>query len=49
VVIPKELGEMEYRGKRYIGMKAYCTLRAGERVFRVDRILELNVLRQTEA
>ncbi len=41
VIWPKEVGEMEYRGKRYLGMRAFCTQRNEERTFRVDRILEI--------
>jgi hypothetical protein len=42
VVRPEMLGEMEYRGKKYLGLRAFCTKRNEERVFRVDRILEIN-------
>jgi ATP-dependent exoDNAse (exonuclease V) alpha subunit len=41
VVIPDAVGEMEYRGKRYLGMQAFCLKRNEDRVFRVDRILEM--------
>jgi len=41
VVRPKAVGEMEYRGKKYLGMRAFCLKRNEERVFRVDRILEI--------
>ena len=41
VVRPEVVGEMEYRGKRYLGMRAFCTQRNEERVFRIDRILEI--------
>jgi hypothetical protein len=41
VVRPEMVGEMEYRGKRYLGMRAFCTQRNEERVFRIDRILEI--------
>ncbi len=41
VVDPHDVGEMEYQGKTYIGLAAYCRMRRDERVFRVDRILEL--------
>lgn len=41
VIWPKEVGEMEYRGKRYLGMRAFCAQRNEERTFRVDRILEI--------
>jgi ATP-dependent DNA helicase PIF1 len=41
VVRPEAVGEMEYRGKTYTGMRAFCLMRNEERVFRVDRILEI--------
>ena len=41
VVRPEEVGEMEYRGKKYLGMRAFCLKRREERVFRIDRILEI--------
>jgi len=41
VVKPEAVGEMEYRGKKYLGMRAFCLKRNEERVFRVDRILEI--------
>lgn len=40
-VRPMTLGEEEYKGKTFLGMKAYCALRQEERVFSVDRILEI--------
>ncbi len=40
---PKIVGEMEYLGKKYIGLKAFCLLRQEERTFRVDRMLELRI------
>jgi predicted DNA-binding transcriptional regulator YafY len=41
VVRPEALGEMEYHGKKYLGMRAFCTKRNEERTFRIDRILEM--------
>ncbi|MFC2003697.1 WYL domain-containing protein, partial [Chloroflexota bacterium] len=41
VVRPEAVGEMEYRGKKYLGMQAFCLKRHEERVFRIDRILEI--------
>ncbi|MFC1893389.1 AAA family ATPase [Chloroflexota bacterium] len=41
VVRPEAVGEMEYRGKKYLGMQAFCLKRNEERVFRIDRILEI--------
>ena len=41
VVRPEAVGEMEYRGKNYLGMRAFCLKRNEERVFRIDRILDI--------
>ena len=41
VILPSYVGEMEYLGKTYMGVEARCFLRNEERVFRVDRILEM--------
>jgi hypothetical protein len=41
VIRPEAVGEMEYRGKNYLGMRAFCMKRNEERVFRIDRILEI--------
>jgi ATP-dependent DNA helicase PIF1 len=38
---PEALGEMEYQGKKYLGMRAFCLKRNEYRVFRIDRILEI--------
>ena len=41
VILPKSVGEMEYMGKKYTGLDAYCFSRKDDRIFRVDRILEI--------
>jgi ATP-dependent DNA helicase PIF1 len=41
VVAPSRVGKETYQGQEYQGMKAYCVLRDEERMFRVDRILEM--------
>jgi ATP-dependent DNA helicase PIF1 len=41
VVVPLALGEMEYGGKTFLGLRAFCLLRGEERTFRLDRILEM--------
>jgi ATP-dependent exoDNAse (exonuclease V) alpha subunit len=41
VIKPEMVGEMGYRGKAYLGVRAFCMKRNEERVFRVDRILEI--------
>lgn len=38
---PRLVGEMEYLGKTYLGVEAYCCERRARRIFRVDRILEI--------
>jgi ATP-dependent DNA helicase PIF1 len=38
---PLIVGEMEYQGKTYLGVRAFCLKRNEERTFRVDRILEI--------
>ena len=42
IIRPKKIGEMEYEGKPFLGLRAFCEKRQDERVFRVDRILELS-------
>ncbi|MEK7376914.1 MAG: AAA family ATPase [Candidatus Margulisiibacteriota bacterium] len=41
VVKPIDIGEMEYKNRKYIGFTAFCSLRGEVRTFRVDRILEI--------
>ncbi len=38
---PLSVGKMNYADKSFIGIEAYCYLRKDKRVFRVDRILEI--------
>ena len=41
VIRPESVGMMNYRGRNFLGMSAYCCLREGVRTFRVDRILQI--------
>lgn len=41
VIRPESVGMMNYSGRRYLGMRAYCCLRNETRNFRVDRILQI--------
>ncbi len=41
IVQPKTVGKMQYNGKEFVGVEAYCFSRKDDRVFRVDRILEM--------
>lgn len=40
-ILPQSVGTESYRGKEFLGMRAFCLLRQDERMFRVDRILRL--------
>lgn len=44
VIIPHEVGEMEYQGQTYVGVSAYCLEMKANRIFRVDRILSMEVI-----
>ncbi len=44
MVSPRFVGDMEYRGKPFLGMEAYCHNRKALRNFRVDRILEIHAV-----
>lgn len=39
---PINVGEMQYLGRNYLGLEAFCLTKQSARVFRVDRILEIN-------
>lgn len=39
------MGQKEYLGKSFIGVDAYCMKRREDRVFRIDRILEISPVR----
>ncbi len=41
VVRPVQVSEVEYRGRAFLALRAYCARRQEERTFRVDRILEV--------
>ncbi len=38
---PQAVGQMDYNGKEFLGLEAWCCLREEIRAFRVDRILEI--------
>ncbi|HVN25907.1 MAG TPA: AAA family ATPase [Syntrophorhabdales bacterium] len=41
IIRPISIEDMEYRGKLFEGLRAYCCLRKEERTFRIDRILDI--------
>jgi ATP-dependent DNA helicase PIF1 len=40
-ILPKSVGEIEYQGKVFPGLRAFCLTRNEDRTFRIDRILEI--------
>ncbi len=44
LVQPVTIGRESYAGKSFLAMRAFCQLRQAERVFRIDRILEMQVI-----
>jgi len=45
-ITPLFVGNMSFKGKEYIGIEGFCHKRNEERVFRVDRILEMVVVKK---
>ncbi|MBI4826219.1 MAG: AAA family ATPase [Nitrospirae bacterium] len=43
-IIPVYAGEMEYKGRKFPGLKAFCTIAKGERVFHMERILDMEMV-----
>ena len=42
-VLPLQLGEMQYEGRSFVGLRAFCLLRNEERNFNVAKILDVEV------
>ena len=42
IIIPISVGKESYCNKEFLGVKAFCTKRHEERMFRVDRILKIS-------
>jgi len=42
IILPQKIGQMEYCGRKYLGIQAHCFLRNEMRIFRLERILEIN-------
>jgi len=41
-ITPQYVGSLTYNGKKYRGVRGHCLMRNEERVFRLDRILEIS-------
>jgi hypothetical protein len=44
IILPRHAGEMEYQGRKFPGVQAFCTSRKDERVFHLERILEMKIV-----
>lgn len=44
IILPKSVGNMMYSGKSFVWVSAFCEKAWDDRVFRVDRILEIKVI-----
>jgi hypothetical protein len=44
LIFPMFAGELEYGGKTFPGLQAFCTDRMAERVFHMERILEMRIV-----
>jgi ATP-dependent DNA helicase PIF1 len=49
VIDPLSVGPEAYRGTEFLGLRAWCHERQDNRIFRVDRILEIAVIAKTAA
>lgn len=43
-IIPRFVGELEYNGRKFTGVQAFCTARKDDRVFHIERILEIKAV-----
>ncbi len=43
-IIPRYAGEMEYQGRKFPGLQAFCISRQDDRVFHIERILEMKIV-----
>jgi ATP-dependent exoDNAse (exonuclease V) alpha subunit len=43
-IIPRFVGELEYNGRKFTGVQAFCTSRKDDRVFHIERILEIKAV-----
>lgn len=48
LIKPLKIDEMEYCGKSFKGFQAFCMLRNENRIFRIERILEIKEVKESE-
>lgn len=44
IILPLFVGELEYNGRKFIGVQAFCTKRKDDRVFHIERIIEIKAV-----
>lgn len=44
LILPEKIKPMKYEGYEFLGLKAFCFLRQEERIFRIEKILEIKRL-----
>ena len=49
IIEPLKIGEMEFKGVKYLGVEAFCRTRQSVRRFRVDRMLEIKIFIKSES
>ena len=49
IVTPQTVGIAKYQGQEYLGMRAYCPESDTQRMFKVERILKLDVIAAAQA
>lgn len=48
IVEPRQIGKFSYSGKKFLGFCGYCFERKSVRTFRLDRILDIRLINDTE-
>jgi ATP-dependent exoDNAse (exonuclease V) alpha subunit len=45
-IIPAFAGELRYQGRKFPGLQAFCTERRADRVFHLERILDMKIVKE---
>jgi len=48
IVEPRRVGEFSYSGKKFLGLQGYCFKKKDLRTFRIDRILDIELIEDRE-
>lgn len=44
LILPEIVGNLQYKGKKYLGVRGYCFTRKAMRAFRIDRVLGIKLV-----